>query len=75
MDKVEHLAKLYQKLKGSIFLRLGPRYFFFQDDIKQDIYPLNIHGEQEYDVSAGAIVSQLKDDKDMTFEQFLKKWS
>lgn len=71
-SQIEPLAKIYQKLKGSIFLRLGPRNFFFTEDIKESIYPLNIYGEQEYDARSDAVISELKED--MTFEQFLRKW-
>lgn len=61
MDRIEQLAELYQKLKGSIFLRLAQtRSYWHSLEIKNRIYIDDIE--------------LIEATTDMTFEDFVKKW-
>jgi len=66
---VDELAELYLKLKGSIFLRLVPYQYHSvaNEDIKQRIQrDRNADPESEWPVCLL--------NRDMTFEEFYKKW-
>lgn len=71
--KIERLGELYQKLKGTIFLRLASRNIveYITKETKY-IYPINVWGESEYDAYSGSIIVELK--QDMTFREFIHKW-
>ncbi len=58
---IEELAELYQKLKGSIFLRLN-KYQSYQNEVKT----------QFYDVKAEEVLGY-EWKKEMTFQEFVSR--
>jgi len=64
MDRIEQLGELYQKLKGSIFLRLVPSW-------KWDVTYPKVKDSISSPINRDECIFELEED--MNFEQFVDK--